>query len=43
MCTDIATFDDNDAKIDYENIIDLGLYKGSGVGYDEGAVGIKHI
>ena len=34
MCTEIATFDVDNATKNYENIIDWGPYKGPGVGYD---------
>ena len=34
MCTKIAPFDVDNAPKNYETIIDLGPYKGKGVGYD---------
>ena len=34
MCTEISTFDVNNATKNYEKIIDLGPYKGYGVVYD---------
>ena len=36
MCTEIATFDVDNATKYYEKTIGLGPYKGSGVGYDWG-------
>ena len=41
MCTEIATFDVDNATKNYEKIIDLGPYKGSGVGCDLGVAYIK--
>ena len=37
MCTEIATFDVDNATKNYKRIIDLGPYKGSGAGYHWGA------
>ena len=37
MCTKTATFDIDKTTKNYKKIIDLGTYKGSGVGYDYGA------
>ena len=41
MCTEIPTFDVDNATKNQEKIIDLGTYKGSEMGYDQGAAYIK--
>ena len=37
MCTETVTFDVDNATKNYKRIIDLGPFKGSGVGNDYGA------
>ena len=37
MCTENMTFDVNNTTKNYKKIIDLGPFKGSGVGYAQGA------
>ena len=41
MCTEVTTFDVDNATKDYKKIINWGPYKGSGVGYDWGVAYIK--
>ena len=41
MCTEITTFGVDNVSKNQEKIIDLGTYKGSGMGYNEGAAYIK--